>query len=232
MHPVTRKAPRSGRITPASKTEINSIDPILKQDRCANCDQKFSKHLKCTRKFRLSLIDRNTVDERASKSNKRKAEPKSSIQTIENWAGLQEVFEWRYGRRSLTDELEIDKSIALCSVCGISLAKLYGAIKVFQELSSACSYLELLNQKLVSGLKSRVSRKSVNSQDVSQPSQTSVSDDDEGMECPADDDPDYNPGSEDDENVKERSPDPGASRVLLSPVPVNGKYLIVFFLWV
>ena len=126
----------------------------------------------------------------------------------------------------VTDQLEINKSLALCSVCGLNLAKLYGAVKAFQELSFACSYLELLNQKLVSGFESGLSRMSGTSQNASQPSLTSVSDDDVGMEYPGDDNPDYNnPYSEDDQNVKQCSPEAVASAVPSSPIPLHGKHL-------
>ncbi len=151
MDIVTRSAAKAGLIVSGSAAVLQeTLDPILKLDHCAVCDRKFTRMLQCTRKFLVISQNKNKLGQGPGSVRVRVKEN----QAVEIWKGLEEVFEWRYGKENCTD-LGMDKSLALCPDCGLTVAKLHGTINTFEEMRTCSSYVEQLTKKLEFQLESR-----------------------------------------------------------------------------
>ena len=105
---------------------------------CGCCNKKFSKDLRKTKKFVVNsaMATDGTTDVAA-------AEPK----TTDISQGIEEILTWRHGR-PFTGTIE--GQMGLCTTCGVIVAKLYTAVKLFEDVRVELSYLNKVVEKVMS----------------------------------------------------------------------------------
>lgn len=109
-------------------------DPSTLKNFCAWCNKKFTNRLRRTKKF--------VVNNGGTEDSSDEGEPPA---TVDISKGVEEIFSWKYGK-DFTGT--VDEQAGLCTNCGLSVAKLYTSMKMFEQAKVELSYLNKVVAKV------------------------------------------------------------------------------------